>query len=88
MSDIRLTFHRVTDARPEKSCTIIAIYHDDDGEISFITEMPYSKKWNAFNVHDYNVNTGTEIQNDEMCWAYLDEFKAKLKWGINDGQSD
>ena len=61
MKEITLKFREVAvDGLPEESmdCLVVKTYDDDN---RWIAQLHYSKKYNAFNVHDFSENDGTRI---------------------------
>lgn len=60
MKEITLKFREVAvDGLPEESmdCLVVKTYED----FRSMTQLHYSKKYNAFNVHDFSKNDGTRL---------------------------
>lgn len=84
MKEITLKFREVTvDGLPEKSMNCACCY--GIGEYRKPWELHFSKKHQAFNIHDYSTDISTAFPNGCIThWMPLSEFAAAFKEGEED----
>lgn len=75
---IELEFFSVDEKPPEESGNVLVIWSHTCGSERFhhIDEMHYSKKHNAFNVHDHNTPEDVEAFGFQgiVAWAHMPDW--------------
>ena len=83
MKDVTLRFREVAvDGLPEKSmdCVVIRTYYENDHAL---WELPYSDKYNGFNLHDFSDDDHTRMEK-VTHWMPHKEFEEAFGSGLSD----
>jgi hypothetical protein len=81
-SKTKIKWHKTSEELPKSSCEVVAVYFDYRIGIYRILSVNYSDRYKLFNCRDdiceENIKACRYFSNDVACWAYFDEFTAKL----------
>lgn len=79
---IEFELHDSRKERPEKSCDVLVLVCDSNGDLSYADKVPYSKKHDQFLNHDSmerDIIPAVETNGYFALWAYFDDVQKAIK---------